>query len=239
MPRRILDLTLPCLAENLALDEALLLDAEAGTGDEVVRFWEWPSLAVVLGASGRVEEEVDRAACLRDAVPIQRRASGGGTVLLGTGCLVFSLVLDMEKDGDLKDIHASYRAILGRLTRALGPVAVTTQQGISDLAIGEMKISGSAQQRKRRFLLHHGTLLCRFEIAGMARYLRQPNRQPTYRADRPHDLFAANLRADSNEMKQLIADAWETAERFDKVPLDLTAQLLSEKYSRDDWVNRR
>ena len=33
-----LDLTLPTLAENLALDEALLLDAEAG-GPEVLRLW--------------------------------------------------------------------------------------------------------------------------------------------------------------------------------------------------------
>src|SRR5581483_7530419 len=35
-----LDLTLPTLTENLALDEALLLEAEEG-GAEVLRLWEW------------------------------------------------------------------------------------------------------------------------------------------------------------------------------------------------------
>ena len=47
-----LDLTLPSVAENLALDEALLLECEAGTGQEVLRLWEWPRPAVVLGAAG-------------------------------------------------------------------------------------------------------------------------------------------------------------------------------------------
>ena len=48
----VLDATLGALAENLALDEALLLAAEAG-GPEVLRLWEWPSPAVVLGAGCR------------------------------------------------------------------------------------------------------------------------------------------------------------------------------------------
>src|SRR5205823_408571 len=47
---QFLNLTLPSLFDNLALDEALLLDAEAGAGGEVLRCWAWPRLAVVLGA---------------------------------------------------------------------------------------------------------------------------------------------------------------------------------------------
>src|SRR5437667_5341974 len=89
---RFLDLTLPTAAENLALDEALLLEAEAGRGGEVLRLWEWSRYAVVLGAGCRLAE-VDEAACAADAVPILRRASGGGTVLLGPGCLCYTLVL--------------------------------------------------------------------------------------------------------------------------------------------------
>ena len=52
---QLLDLTLPTLADNLALDEALLLQAEAG-GPEALRFWEWPSYAVVIGAGGKWAE---------------------------------------------------------------------------------------------------------------------------------------------------------------------------------------
>src|SRR5262245_45032152 len=119
----LLDITLPTLAENLALDEALLLEAEAGTSGEVLRYWEWPDPAVVLGAGGNLSAEVDEEVCVRDGVAIQRRASGGGTVLLGSGCLLFSLVLYFERDPSLRDINASYRYILGRTARALAPLA--------------------------------------------------------------------------------------------------------------------
>ena len=49
---RYLDLTLPDAAANLALDEALLLQAEETQCGEVLRVWEWPLPAVVLGAGG-------------------------------------------------------------------------------------------------------------------------------------------------------------------------------------------
>jgi lipoate-protein ligase A len=47
---KLLDLTLPTPAENLALDEALLDAAEAGElPDEVLRLWEFPQAVVVIG----------------------------------------------------------------------------------------------------------------------------------------------------------------------------------------------
>src|SRR3954468_3009089 len=117
------DATLPTLAENLALEEALLLEAEAGRGREALRVWEWPSPAVVLGAGGHIADDVDEAACDRDGVPLARRASGGGTVLLGPGCLLYSLVLRYERADELRDIRRANRWILGRVIEALAPLA--------------------------------------------------------------------------------------------------------------------
>src|SRR5215207_9147059 len=144
------DVTLDTLNENLALDEALLLEAEAGRGGEVLRVWEWPQPAVVLGAGGRIADDVDVEACERDGVPLARRSSGGGTVLLGPGCLLYSLVLRYDRAAELRDIRKSYHWILSRTIEALPGVAVT---GPSDLAVGVRKVGGSAQQRKRDHLL--------------------------------------------------------------------------------------
>src|SRR5262245_19091088 len=83
-----LPLTLPDLADNLALDEALLLAAEERPAGGVLRLWEWPRPAVVLGAGCPLAQDVDEAACTAASVPVLRRASGGGTVLLGPGCLL-------------------------------------------------------------------------------------------------------------------------------------------------------
>src|SRR5438309_1902620 len=116
---QVLELTLPSLPENLALDEALLLQAEAGHGAEVLRLWEWQQSAVVLGSGCRLIEDVEVEVCRQDEVPIWRRASGGGTVLLGSGCLCFSLVLAYDRSPALQDIRPSYRYILERLADGL------------------------------------------------------------------------------------------------------------------------
>src|SRR5437762_2065530 len=85
-------------------NRALLLEAEAGQGGEVLRLWEWPELAVVVGAGCRLADDVNESACLADGVPILRRSSGGGTVLLGPGCLLFSLVLAYDRSPELREI---------------------------------------------------------------------------------------------------------------------------------------
>lgn len=239
MPLALLDLTLPTLEENLALDEALLLDAEEGIGGEMLRFWEWPNPAVVLGAGGRLAGDVDEEACRIDGVPLQRRASGGGTVLLGKGCLLFSLVLAFDREGALKEIHSSYRFILSRLTAALAPLVGAEPMGISDLAVAGRKFSGNAQQRKRGHLLHHGTLLCGFELARISRYLRLPEKQPAYREGRPHESFLMNLSVDSGELRRLLQDEWQPEERSVAIPEGRIANLVAEKYSRSEWVWRR
>ena len=45
---------------------------------EVLRFWELPTLAVVLGAGGSVAIDVNGAACMADGVPILRGLAAAG-----------------------------------------------------------------------------------------------------------------------------------------------------------------
>jgi len=232
-----LDRTLPSAAENLALDEALLLEAEAGRGGEVLRVWEWPGPAVVLGAGCRLAEDVDEAACAADGVPVLRRSSGGGTVLLGPGCLLYTLVLDQERDPALAEIRPSYRFILGRVAAALG--ADVAQEGISDLALAGRKFSGNAQQRKRRYLLHHGTLLHAFDLGRVGRYLRPPPRQPEYRSGRPHADFLLNLPLPATELKRRLRTVWGADTGTDTWPADEVWRLVVEKYDSDAWARRR
>ncbi len=234
-----LDLTLPTLAENLALDEALLLDAEAG-GPELLRFWEWPSQVVVIGAGGHWTQEANVAACRRDSVPIVRRSSGGGAVLLGPGCLMFSLVLAFERQPLLADLHGSYRLILKTIAAALAPLAPgIAPAGISDLAVAGRKCSGNAQQRKRTHLLHHGTLLCNFDLTQIPRYLAHPPRAPDYRRRRSHLDFVTNLQAPIANIKESLCLAWQALDPLTDWPQDLVRTLCEQKYDRTDWQQRR
>jgi lipoate-protein ligase A len=237
---RSLDLTLPTPAENLALDEALLLEAEAGRGGEVLRLWEWPEPAVVLGAGCRLAEDVDEAACQAAGVPILRRASGGGTVLLGAGCLCYCLVLAYERSPLLREVRPSYQYILERIRDTLEDVLAEIElAGISDLAAGGRKFSGNAQQRKRHFLLHHGTLLCDFDLDQVGRYLRLPPRQPDYRQRRGHAAFLRNLPATAEELKRRLQTGWEAVKEVVDWPRQVARQLVEEKYTRTEWIRRR
>ncbi len=237
---RLLDLTLPEPAADLALDEALLIAAEEQQQGEVLRLWQRPTWAVVLGAGGSVAIDVNRAACEADGVPVLRRSSGGGTVLLGPGCLCFSLVLAYDHAPGLHEIPASNRYVLGRMCHALRDLARhAVIEGTSDLAAEGVKFSGNAQQRKRRHFLHHGTLLCGFDLQQIAKYLNAPERQPEYRRHRPHDAFVANLAATVDEVKQLLIAEWQPDTEYAPVPWDDVRRLGEEKYDRDDWNHRR
>jgi lipoate---protein ligase len=235
-----LDLTLASLTENLALDEALLLEAEAGEGGEILRLWEWPAPAVVLGAGCRLAEDVDETACAADGVPIARRASGGGTVLLGAGCLNYTLVLSYDRSPALREIPFSYDYILGRIGNALRELVPGIERaGTSDLAAGGRKFSGNAQQRKRGHLLHHGTLLGAFDIEQVARYLRLPERRPDYRRDRSHADFLMKLAIDGRELKQRLRVAWHADTESVAWPQILVHRLDQDKYRNAEWTRRR
>ena len=234
------DRTFATLEENLAIDEALLLSAEVGESSESLRFWEFPHLAVVLGAGGSFVRDVNEASCIADGVSIQRRPSGGGTVLLGRGCLLFSLVLAYDRALELREVNASYRWILGRVCAALNPIANVELAGISDLAIAGQKVSGNAQQRKAKYLLHHGTLLYDFDLPSIGRYLNAPEREPPYRTGRDHEAFVQNLPVDGEQLKNWIAAAFaaEVAE-LPQAVLARVPSLIAERYGREEWVRRR
>ena len=78
-------------------------------------------------------------------------------------------------------------------------------RGTSDLVLGDRKVSGNAQRRGRRALLHHGTLLYDFDAQWMMRYLKEPRRQPSYRAERTHEAFVTNMPLDSRTIKDAIS----------------------------------
>jgi lipoate-protein ligase A len=234
-----LDCTLPTLAENLALDEALLLNAEHG-GPEVLRVWQWAQWAVILGAGGRIADDVHEQRCRTDDVPLARRASGGGTVLLGPGCLLYSVVLGYDCDPALTQIVPSYRYVLTRVIAALHGIAPALDVcGSSDIAEADRKVSGNAQQRKRTHLLQHGTLLYDFDIARVADYLKPPPRQPEYRLHRSHSEFLTHLATDATTLKARLRTAWCADAELAELPLALVQQLVTEKYGREDWVRRR
>src|ERR671925_413734 len=99
---RVLEWTFDSPEHNLAFDDTLL-DSECAT----LRFWESRCHFVVLGRSGRPEQEVNMPACETAGIPVLRRSSGGGTVLQGPGCLNYALVLPLVDYAELLNVPRS------------------------------------------------------------------------------------------------------------------------------------
>ena len=103
------DISLDSPEQNILLDEALFVSADKGSGGEILRFWESPTVFIVLGRIGKEHEDIDRAAAQKDKIPILRRTSGGGTVVQGQGCLNYTLILAKDIDPAIADLRKSYQ----------------------------------------------------------------------------------------------------------------------------------
>ena len=242
-PFDFVDHSYPDLAANLAGDEALLLDAEARGGPPRLRIWELDHHAVVLGASCRVAANVREENCAADGVPVGRRSSGGGTVVIGPGTLNVTVVLPIADlpEAD-RPVDAAQRAVLGRIgaaLRAAGPEVAMLGSG--DLTLGGRKFSGSAQRRLRHFLMIHASILHDFDLGAIDRYTRMPPRQPEYRAGRAHADFVVNLPLDRASITRAIRSAWPVAaaaEGGGMMPAGLVAGLVREKFGNAGWIGR-
>ena len=234
---KYLDLTLPTPAENLALEEALLQECEDGTGPEVLRLWEPPAPCVVLGYANRVSTEVRPEVCAGLQIPILRRISGGGTVVLAPGVLCYAVILRLDRDPALGTIAGANAYVLDRVARAVSSLVGGTVQreGSTDLVFRGRKFAGNAQRRQREALLFHGSLLVSLDLGLVHRLLPMPSRQPDYRADRPHAEFLANLEVSQSELKQALREAWEATDLAERIPIGRAAELDRERYAHEAW----
>jgi lipoate-protein ligase A len=250
-----LPLTLETPAENLALDEALVEGAQAGeTPGEVLRLWEPRRYFVVLGRSSDAQREVRLAACAADGVPVLRRPSGGATVLLGPGCLMYAVVLDLTRRPELRSIDRAHELVLARHAAALGRLAPLTERaGTSDLVLaaradsseplsasatlyyGALKFSGNSMRIRRDHLLYHGTILYDFPLDRLGRWLAAPARQPAYRDGREHGAFVTNFPAPRERIAAALVQAWKADCPLPGWPERRTVELATTRYATLQW----
>lgn len=238
---KVLDLGRLSPAADLAVDEVLLDLCEEGAGGEVLRFWEPSSPFVVLGHSCRIEEDVLAGACEARGIPILRRHSGGGTVLQMTGCLNYSVVLRIDRHGDLGTITGTNAFVMSRVCRALQKLATEEVRvdGQTDLVLGGRKFSGNAQRRRLRSVLFHGVLLLSADLALVAATLKMPPRQPLYRRNRTHEEFLVNAGWTAEQVRREFCGEWNAGEPLASLPRERVEELVRTKYAAREWTHLR
>lgn len=153
-------------------------------------FLVWQNAPCVVAGSGQnLCREVRPAALRRLGIPMLRRVSGGGTVYHDLGNVNYSLMTAQEGPTD-------YRRSLAPVIAALNRIGVpAAQRGVCDLAIGEKKISGSAQRSADGRLLHHGTLLFESDLDMLERITSRGKNEYVQSKGTPSAISAvANIR---------------------------------------------
>ena len=238
VPMQLLDFTYDSVVENIALDEALLLHSEE-TGSQFLRFWKPEKYAVVMGRSGKLEQEAVTENCQLKQIPVYRRPSGGGTILTGPGCLMYAAILNSHLNPSLQTIQGCHDYVLSQMCEALRVDGIQCEiRGFSDLVIGDLKFSGNSLRLKKNSVLYHGTLLCDFELESISSVLLPPPKQPDYRQNREHGMFVTNLERRVEAIQQTIENHWEPESRLDSVPAEveqLMQDLLASRYRDDQW----
>lgn len=160
--------------ENMATDEALLNQA-VSEGLCAVRLYQWSEPTLSTGYFQKLERVAVPPAL--EELPRVRRLSGGGAILHHHE-LTYSCVLppNHEFTSDPSRIYDRIHAVIARYFASLGADVIC--RGIQqdekegqflcflrgdarDLLVGEEKVVGSAQRRRKGAILQHGSILLR------------------------------------------------------------------------------
>ncbi len=191
------------IAEQLKIEEQLLREDTRN----ICLINEGTPPTIVMGISGKAEELVDLSQAEQQSVPIIRRFSGGGTVIVDEETVFVTFICNT----DLHDFPAYPEPILrwaGNLYQNIFGIISLRE---NDFVIGEKKCGGNALYiRKGRWLLHT-SFLWDYRPERMA-LLHHPLKTPAYRSGRGHAEFCTTLKthfAEKHEWIEKLKSFWE------------------------------
>ncbi len=255
-------------ATNMAIDEAILEAVNAGSSLPTLRFYGWVPACLSLGY-GQEWDVADLAACAAHGWDVVRRPTGGRAIL-HVDELTYSVAAPETEPRVQGGILESYKrlseALLAGLqlmglepTRAKpyysdqGPLGPACFDGPSnyEITMGQMKLLGSAQARRRGMVLQHGTLPLYGDITRIAEALAfdAPGQRTAtrlrlhYRATTV--LQSLGRRVEIEEAASFMRDGFARQLNLELIDSELTAaelaraaQIRAEKFANETWTKR-
>jgi lipoate---protein ligase len=156
--------------------------------------------AIVIGISGQPAQLINSAKMMTTPLPLIRRFSGGGTVVIDESTLFITLICHQEA---LK-IAPYPRPIMEWTASLYHPLFPSKTFALeeNDYTVNGRKWGGNAQMITKNRWLHHTSILWDYQEEKMD-YLLFPPKTPAYRQNRPHSEFICRL-----------SDYWSTIESF-------------------------
>lgn len=171
--------------------------------------------AIVMGISGKAE----RLIAPHSPLPVIRRCSGGGTVVVDPNTLFFTLICNRTA----LSIEPYPEPILRWMAQLYAPLF---EHGFAlsenDFTLHGKKFAGHAQYLSKERWLHHTTLLYDYNDEYM-NYLLIPEKQPNYRQNKPHHEFVCRLKEFAPDKNGLLRSLIEQLNHhFNVIPVTPT-----------------
>ena len=182
-----------------------------------LRVFEPTDVRLVIGRHQNPERELLVSNAIADGIPMHRRISGGGAVVLSPGMVVVAV--------RLKNNEVGTTCYLDRVNSALIPAvaAINSTQlmcrGHGDLVLTNpsgqtKKVLGASLRQTSKLVLYLGVFLVDDAVSKMERYLAAPSREPDYRNGRTHGDFCTHLSSVSITTSELMHSIKDHAERI-------------------------
>ncbi len=167
--------------ENMAIDEALLEACASGEKAHLfptLRLYRWKSPTISFGYNQPIDEAVDRTICTKEGIDVVRRQTGGKAVLHDRE-LTYSFTAHFSSPPFSPRVSENYRIISEGLKEGLKVLGIDASIAGNEhpvfnirlkghcfnrlsryeLSYHGRKIVGSAQRRRKKAFLQHGSLL--------------------------------------------------------------------------------
>lgn len=237
---------------NMSIDESIMIHVGQNSSPPTLRLYGWSPPAVSIGYFQGLSEEIDLDKCKEMGVDYVRRITGGGAVFHESE-VTYSLAIPQVNTIIPQNVLESYKVICGGIIEGLKEFDVKAEfVPLNDIIVNGKKISGSAQTRRSRTLLQHGTILIDTDVDKMFSILKVPS-------EKLKDKLISHVKERVTSLSHVLQKEVEFKEVCSKMAsgfasslnLDLEKGALSEteislakeikrdRYSNHDWNHRR
>ena len=175
--------------------------------------------SIVMGVSGEIAALINTEKVKQETIPIIKRFSGGGTVIVDQNTLFITFIIQ-KKDLAIPSFPEPIMRWSADLYASAWKIP-DFQLRENDYCIGAQKCGGNAQYIRKERWHHHPPVLRDYEEANMAAMLH-PARRPAYRRDRAHRDFLCRLKMyGATPEKRLEELRYALLKQFQIDPFDL------------------
>jgi lipoate-protein ligase A len=235
---------------GLAADEVLANRAGASTSQHTLRLYTYQPCALV-GRFQIIENELNLDYCTQYKIPVNRRPTGGGAIIMGEDQLGVALAISGKADETYAHVRERMTQFSQGIISGLATLGIHVEfRRKNDLEVNGKKIAGlGLHKTDTGGLLFHASLLVGLDVPYMLNVLKIPFEKITDKEISTVSERTTTVRLESNtsltidKVRNIIFNGYRDAFQlnirkgdFTKSELNEVHQLEKDKYMDNDWI---